>query len=129
MVNEIKKKTAKLAYKKGYNISSEKVLYKVIATNTECIWNCRSIGDGGGVYEFIAYLPTQTELQTWLREEHKIHIEIFLDDNSPYTGFYYRVMTIGQYFAISHDGIMYKKYEKALEIGLKEALKLIKIDE
>ena len=129
MENNVKKKTAKLASKKGYSIPSEKALYQVTATGSECIWDCRSIDNGWSVYELVAYLPTQTELQTWLREEHKIHIEIFLDDNSPYTGFYYRVMNIGQYFVTSHDGIMHKKYEKALEIGLKKALKLVKINE
>ena len=60
--------------------------------------------------------PTQSLLQKWLREEHSLHMEIFLSDNSPYTGYYYRVMTIGQYFTTSHDGILSDKFEYALKV-------------
>ena len=69
--------------------------------------------------------PTQTLLQKWLREEHLIHIEILLSEESPYNTFYYRIMQIGKYFTLSHDGIYKNTYEEALEKGLFEALKLI----
>lgn len=69
--------------------------------------------------------PTQSELARWLRINHKIHIEVFLSSDSPYTGFYYRVMEIGKYFTTSHDGILSNRHENAMERGLIEALKLI----
>ena len=69
--------------------------------------------------------PTQSLLQKWLREEHLIHIEILLSEESPYNMFYYRIMQTGKYFTLSHNGIYKNNYEEVLEKGLQEALKLI----
>lgn len=69
----------------------------------------------------------QSVLQKWLRDKHNIHIDIFLMEDSPYNEFYYRVMEIGKYFALSHDDLLFKIYESALEVGLQKGLKLIKI--
>ena len=68
---------------------------------------------------------SQTTLQRWIREEHKIHIEILLTSNEPYTQFFFRVMKIGEYFTLSHDNLYYDLYEDALEEALNKALKLI----
>lgn len=69
--------------------------------------------------------PSQSLLSKWLREEHNIHIEILLSDNQPWDKFYYRIMQIGKYFSLSHDGIYSSSYEESLEIGLQKALELI----
>ena len=69
-------------------------------------------------YNFVA--PTQSLLQKWLREKHKIHIELQCDSN------YYKYFILIYYktncvFNLDDSLI----YEEALEIGLQEALKLI----
>jgi hypothetical protein len=50
-------------------------------------------------------LPEQHQVVEWLRVNHGIHIEILLEENKPWNKFYYRIMKIGQYFSLSHDGI------------------------
>ncbi len=65
-------------------------------------------------------------LKEWLRINHGIHIEILLTEDAPYDTFYYRVLKIGQYFTLSHDGI-YKNtpqesYNEAFDYILKELL-------
>ena len=64
--------------------------------------------------------PYQSFLQKWLREKHKIHIELQCDSN------YYKYFILIYYktncvFSLDDSLI----YEEALEIGLQEALKLI----
>lgn len=49
--------------------------------------------------------PEQWQVIEWLRVNHGIHIEILLEENKPWNKFYYRIMKIGQYFSLSHDGI------------------------
>jgi len=49
--------------------------------------------------------PEQWQVVEWLRVNHGIHIEILLEENKPWNKFYYRIMKIGQYFSLSHDGI------------------------
>ena len=64
--------------------------------------------------------PTQSLLAKWLREEHNIHLIAYKNINIDGYDWCY----------ITTDGITninsYKTYEEAFEIGLQEALKLIK---
>jgi hypothetical protein len=77
--------------------------------------------------------PTQSLLQKWLREIHKIDIQILR--NKPGYNEYkveiYKTDDTDTYmhFWIKENGyiIFYDTYEEALECGLSEALKLIKI--
>lgn len=69
--------------------------------------------------------PTQSQIQKWLRVVHGIHIEILLEENSPYNKFYYRIMRIGEYFTLSHDGTYSNYYEGILEIAIQKGLMLI----
>lgn len=69
--------------------------------------------------------PTQSLLQKWLREKHSTHIEILLEEDAPYDKFYYGVMVVGKYFALSYDDNRFNTYEEALEASLLEALNLI----
>lgn len=71
----------------------------------------------------ICSAPTQSLAQQWLRTLG-VHIEILLEEDSPYESYYYRVMKVGQYFSLSYNPFK-GTYEKALEEGLKQALKLI----
>ena len=68
--------------------------------------------------------PTQSLLQRWLREVHDIHIEIIIWDNNTWSA-----QIVGDSFENNDDEYEAsgcKTYEEALEIGLQEALKLIK---
>jgi hypothetical protein len=70
----------------------------------------------------LGYAPTQTHLQKWLREKHNIHIWItyFNSDN------YFYCYNIENFEGLRQPQNESKTYEEALEIGLQEALKLIK---
>ena len=117
--------TAKLAKEKGFNLSTYvgfgerggKALGKLSTYTSSNLVYAR---------------PTQSLLQKWLREKHKIHIIVnpcntnselswsvsiisnILEYNKTYESFMPRVITIKN------------TYEQALEKGLYEALKLIK---
>lgn len=61
-------------------------------------------------------------VQRYLREEYDLHIEILLEDGSPYDKFYFRVMGVGHYFTLSHHGLQDKDYNKVLEAGIIDAI-------
>jgi hypothetical protein len=83
------------------------------------------------------FRPTQGLLQKWLREVHKLHIEVEFTDST--TQYYYEYSIVNSnerdYCDASftdsakriHDGrFTFKSYEEALEEGLIKSLKLIK---
>ena len=113
--------TAKLAKEKGLNISVSSYFSE----------------DGFGLRERQPLLnyndriitisaPTQSLLQKWLREEHKLHLDMW------YNFFTCRwrneaiinIITQENYDFL--DEKEYDTYEEALEVGLEQALKLIK---
>ena len=118
--------TAKLAKEKGFELDTDKVWLFKKSLIEPISGSHPNLGTSYASDCLMYPRPTQSLLQKWLRREHLIHIEVFLDDNSPYNKYYYRVMTIGKYFVTSHDGKLNEEYEDALEKGLEEALKLIK---
>jgi hypothetical protein len=69
---------------------------------------------------------TQSLLQKWLREVHKIDVEIQRSGeiNASRDGFKYSIYGESSW---DYSDIVFKIYEEALEKGLLEALKLIKI--
>lgn len=77
--------------------------------------------------------PYQTKLQTWLRLKHHIHIDLFFDDNCWYikVGEFTIPDFVPDIFKVldekdnNEDSI--NAFTEALEIGLVEALNLIKI--
>ena len=100
-------KTAKLAKEKGFEF---RVVWEYILGFKE---------DS----ERDKYLPTQSLLAKWLREEHNI---IVLVDYEGIDGYYYKFYSYKEgnknYDASDKN---YNTYEEAYEIGLQEALKLI----
>lgn len=136
--------TAKLAKEKGFNIriqhtvNGQNCLYfldtgevpKMINTNQIDNWN------DDKKFQHVCSAPTQSLLQKWLREIHKIHIEIDFYDNARTYHFEYRVITSKNRDYNDLDMIdsakrhynakKFNTYEKALEQGLYQALKLIK---
>ena len=131
--------TAKLAKEKGFNIptisyynpkgrseESEGYMTERLESSN---WN-----NGQGSYpthakDIECSAPTQSLLQKWLREKHKIHIQIqvlgqFVNGDNK---FYSQVILFGDNKWISKfiSNKLTYTYEEALEIGLHEALKLI----
>ena len=72
----------------------------------------------------LAFAPTQSLLQKWIREVHDMSIKI--DDYYTNSGlrFDYNVCELGS--QEDNPVGIFETYEEALEIGLQEALKLIK---
>jgi len=114
---------AKLIRKKGFNLKTtwayqssnpkNKYSYKV---NHEIL-----LRDKKDVF-----CPEQWELVEYLRINHGIWIEILLTEDSPYNNFYFRIMEIGKYFTLSHDGIYrntpQEAYSAAFDYILKELI-------
>lgn len=70
--------------------------------------------------------PTQSLLQKWLREKHKIFIEIYVQwDNICDFNLLNEDSFAYSFDKPSYEGKGYGSYEKTLEIALQEALKLI----
>ena len=76
-------------------------------------------------YNYVA--PTQSLLQKWLREKYKIHIVVYVMENSDGNIYYdFGLKRIVNYLSDNSSKPMkFSTYEKALEVGLQEALKLI----
>jgi hypothetical protein len=70
--------------------------------------------------------PTQSFLQRWLREVHKIEMFVTPTGNNPIK---YLIIIPQCYLNNCVDviQILFDTYEEALEVGLQEALKFIKI--
>jgi hypothetical protein len=126
--------TAKLAKEKGFD---EPVLSYWWDSNPNLLYGDQSAlavswrernSDSCGYY---VSAPSQSLLQKWLREEHKIMISPFIAWNLITYG--YNIHFIGSknvYEEASkriYHGADQRSYEEALELGLQEALKLIKI--
>ncbi len=71
-------------------------------------------------------VPTQALLQKWLREVHKIDVLPTFSQFSRTYGYKYYLIENGKTECINHAFNKYDSYEKSLEFGLQEALKLLK---
>lgn len=107
--------TAKLAKEKGFDWYDD---------DTVCAGY-----DGKNDEKNVILSPTQSLLQKWLRETHKLHCSS--DCNA--SGWFWQYETIEgtfikdwEYGGPDEDSGMWETYEEALEKGLQEALKLIK---
>lgn len=114
---------AKLLKEKGYNIpckSSRKKNGELIFYDIEqSIDNMLSIGDE--CYEYLC--PTLYEAQKWLRVENKILVVPYYLSNLRYT---FHITNIDTEIAYNVYG-EYNSYEEALNAGILEALKLIRL--
>src|SRR5690554_273098 len=108
---------AKLAKEKGFNIGCKEGWVKHFISGNNYI-----IDDLGNKHEIER--PTQALLQKWLREVHEIHITIFSKSQESWM---YRITKKGQSLEEGLYGEDFNSYEEALEVGLFEALTLIKI--
>lgn len=134
--------TAKLAKEKEFNIPTRD-FYTDLSWSPTKLYNCTDVGypthtsdmDYEHGFGDILLTPTQSLLQKWLREEHGIVLTIaFIRQNSVLDGyeFFYdcSIKIFDTESTIQKDFFprkgLFKSYEKALEAGLQEALKLIK---
>lgn len=117
--------TAKLAYEKGFDEPCSRVfgLNSDVSHNRGWSTKCTNDRIDFDVHQQIS-APTQSLLQKWLREVHNIDITLALVANS--YGFYIHnnrnYTNKGENYGISGN-----TYEQALEKGLQEGLKLIKL--
>jgi hypothetical protein len=126
MGTKIMLNTAKLAKEKGFdmNVLTYYDGSEMIATQAKNPFDLKNYNLHKGSTFHSA--PTQSELQKWIREKHKIDISIHRSwamSNS-----YYYVVIINNDFdnLIQQDSIKDKSYEETLELALKCALENIK---
>lgn len=103
--------TAKLAQKKGYNRIPDEI---EISNEVNYIKHFE--------------IPTQALLQKWLREVH--NIKVFIISTNFYEMYSYNIVyrhktSLDFVRKITDYNDIYKTYEQALEVGLKQALELI----
>lgn len=123
----IEKDTAIIAKTKGFYLPAIDYYYDTNSINNNPIFcQLHSIQwhklNDNRLEDNIVLAPTQSELQTWLRDEHEIHIEISRSFN------YYVIKRICKYdtdedvnIVFDIDEIIWEdcgKYEEALEIAL-----------
>ncbi len=125
--------TAELAREKGFDIGDDNSVAYSLKDKT--IHRAEYLS-----YNDIAYAPTQSLLQKWLREEHNCFITVFLCGGEKYDEPFYPYDSFSQSEIFFTICIHYKgeskwinnkdyssnTYEEALETGLIEALTLIK---
>jgi len=109
--------TAKLAKEKKFNIALSYCYDKT--GKIQIFTACNNKLDSG------CSAPTQSLLQKWLREVHKLSINVISKSEKLH---FCIIVDYKNKKAIDVKGnkdYSFKSYEKALEIGLQEALKLI----
>jgi len=105
--------TAKLAKEKGY-----KEYCKWRYTDFNGITELQK-----GASELFPAAPTQSLLQKWLREVHEIDIDV--DRGGVRNDWYIGWRKFGYKYHRGPYTKPFTNYEEALEVGLKEALKLV----
>jgi hypothetical protein len=110
--------TAKLAKEKGF-IEGSKSYYKgdgeIHSFDPE--FHPYAIHKNNFMQRFLYEASTQSLLQKWLREEHKI--QVWVTYHYPINGKYLYVLMFKNGVGVQNT------YEEALEVALQEALKLI----
>ena len=119
--------TAKLAKEKGFNIPCPLAYHEGNLEGSEEylgqeLFDAEDI-DNAKLNDYDCYLaPTQSLLQKWLREEHKINVDVLTGwENMDFT---YEIVI----WVSSDDRELagkYKTHESALEMGLLMVLKLL----
>ena len=122
--------TAKLLYELGYRLDKENTLnwYTKNGELTDGLQHFFLSNEELDI-ENIYAAPTQCLAQKWLREQHNAIVEVSIDFDyftmrRLYHAYVYRITRRGKE---RHIGLYNNDtYEQALEIGLQEAIKIIK---
>lgn len=119
--------TAKLATDKGFRAIQEKCIIKLKDGREVEMWS-DALPENA---EYICYLPTQTCLQKWLREEH--NIQVFVSSHTWHKTAHMKQPRWTDYVAdVDNHSINdsrdeeFKTYEEAMEVGLHYALGKLK---
>jgi hypothetical protein len=119
---KISLETAILANKIGFNIETNNAYVK---SNSGEVISMFYDGDIHKSFKFIAWIPTQSLFQKWLREKYNLHIAVYPIQY----GWMIDVRDcdkIKSSHATFYDNqIIYHTYEEALEKGLEEAYNII----
>jgi len=75
---------------------------------------------------FFCWRPTQTRLNRWMREVHKLHVDISPGDEKNFGVIYGTIGDSEWVRGEDGDPIFFETYELAMEAGLKENLKILK---
>ena len=122
----IKLDTAKLASEKGFSLHGEDSGCYLLKNDQffPSTYNLAKydVGVGREFTKFI-YAPTQTTLQTWLREEHKIDVFAYSVRFQGYVEIGYYTFTVRGVNPVKN--YRFETYEEALEVGLTTGLKEI----
>ncbi len=113
-------KTAKLAKEKKFDLNCH---YAQFVEDEEPIYN--ESAHNWNLYEEGYSVPTQSSLQKWLREVHKLSVEVFSDETH-WEVIVEKLPSYSAYDSEYSSDDKFNTYEEALEEGLKQALKLIK---
>ncbi len=121
--------TAKLAKEKKSNIPTRN-FYADLSWNSKQIYSVSEVGydeftdsmEKEHGFGDIVLIPTQSLLQKWLREVYNIKIRL-VQRNLKYSDKYWIFIQLELDKEVKFEG---NSYEQALEIGLYQALKLIK---
>lgn len=127
--------TAKLAKEKGFNWMT-KDGYRIDLDGEGELWEGWDLWLSDHYHFRLEKLqnvaaPTQSLLLKWLREVHKIYIEISVQEAEVVATWYWKIFThrdVGKgliWIKADSNGIKTSTYEEALEKGLQKALKLI----
>ncbi len=128
--------TAKLAKEKGFDVSCENYYTGYIDDNGFDLYNYQDNRGSGFAQlsvnnnDFEYSAPTQSLLQKWIREEHKIHIEVNVSiiDDWYFTAYDLLSKRCSEIPELYESGTNLKEtsYEHALEIALFECLNILK---
>lgn len=117
--------TAELAKEKGFNFGQSKAYYNHGETELLLwVWS----EDHNDQKDLLAYAPTQSLLQRWLREIHNIDITVMIMGQSQYEYYIHQKRILKHNNDVrpeSSEEVKYL-YEKTLELALQKALELIK---
>lgn len=119
--------TTKLAKEKGFDIPTRYGFSErrsLVRVDTSDNWN---------QYKELYSRPTQSLLARWLREKHKLFIEVTVDfirliregDSTKYYPIYYYKIVNLKNADYTNNKEEFRFYEEAMEAGLQDALKLL----
>jgi len=127
--------TAKLAKDKGFNEFTDTLWsthddwgdkYNTLHDEGYAKWNSHEGGYITSKTEQLYSAPTQSLLQKWIRDTHKLRLEVQSLIDCTYAYSIYQELQDGNYCKqIAFEYTEQSSYEEALETGLKHALKLI----
>ena len=122
--------TAKLARDKGFKIPCDGRYYWDHKWQLSLMGAVKCTNNSDLKDRYASYCaPTQSLIQKWLRDEHRIYVTVSSIEDGETILFDYSIKQKAQIFVFSEIQLKlqeFKTYEEALETGIIKALNLIK---